>query len=212
MRTDGVLDASSDPATNESAPGRRNLFIGVALLGIVLSMLAGAFLLDRQLRPNVGVEPSVSADTAQVAPRERAISSVVDGASVPGSAASSPVLEVEAAYLRYWDVYSAALLNLDASRLGEVAIGEELGRIQEQINGLRSRNRAVRVIVTHSYLIFDVSEREAKVYDEIENRSFTVDPVAKDPPQGDDVADMEKDTYFFQKMDGGWKVVSSVRQ
>ena len=53
--------------------------------------------------------------------------------TAPATPTPTPSIEdeVEAAYLAYWDAYSAALLNLDASLAEGFAAGEELDRIRE---------------------------------------------------------------------------------
>jgi hypothetical protein len=119
---------------------------------------------------------------------------------------------VEQAYLRYWDVYAAALLDLDASWLGEVATGDELRRIQEEIATNRQRGNAVRVDVAHSYVIVDVTSDEARLADEILDKSFTVDPVTKNPPRGSNAGKTVRDLFVLKKVDGTWRVASSTRE
>jgi len=92
-----------------------------------------------------------------------------------------------------------------------VASGDELRRIQDEVDGVRKQHEAVRVVVEHHYFVFDATTTQPKVYDEIQNRSFTVDPVTKQGT-GSDASDLEKDTYFFDRVDGTWKVARSSRQ
>ena len=67
-------------------------------------------------------------------------------------------------------------------------------------------------MVEHHYFVFDVAAAQAKVYDEIHDGSYTVDPITKQPPQGPDQRDVYKDIYYFEKTDAGWKITKSVRQ
>lgn len=225
------------------APLQRSYWpVALALLGLVVAMLGAAFILNRQLRPPVGIQPtSGSAPPARVEIPSSVVTATtvienptpVTQATAQLGAAASPPAEtsvpttgpvglstpeltdqqvVEQAYLRYWEVYREALLQLDTSRIPEVAADEELQRIHEEVEGFRHRGQAVRATVTHRYFVFDVTEREAKIHDEIFDRSFMVDPVTKEPSRGPDSGSLVKDTYFLKKMDGVWKVIKSVRQ
>jgi hypothetical protein len=56
-----------------SEPGRPYWLVGLALLGLVLAILGGAFMLDRQLRPRVEVSGSSGRETTRAGanPTER---------------------------------------------------------------------------------------------------------------------------------------------
>lgn len=204
---------------NENPDGtRRSLLIGLGLLLLVLLILGSAWVVNARLRPATEIvqvpestSPVPAAATPQTSspPAASAIAPPLAGMATP-----DPELEraVEQAYLRYWERYSEALETLDTSRVPEVATGEELARIQEEVESVRQKGQAVRVDVSHNYVIFDIEPDEAKVFDEILNRSYSIDPVTLSPSQGPDVTDLEKDTYFFTKVDGVWKVTKSVRQ
>ena len=218
----------SAPERNDEPPPARSYWpIGFALLALVLAVLGAAFVLDRQLRPRVDVQPAVPAAAEavdSVAPTQAptAVRSAppaapppsAEGSVTAGRPADDPrlVQEIEDAYRRYWEVYSAALFNLDTSRLAEVAADDELQRIREEIENLRRRNRAVRAVITHSFLVVDVTESEAKVYDEMRDSSFLIDPVTKQPPEGPDARHLEKDIFYYRKVEGTWKVIKSLRQ
>jgi hypothetical protein len=122
--------------------------------------------------------------------------------------AEQDVLE---AYTRYWDAYSLALLNLDASLVEGVATGDELQRIREEVASLKSQGRAARVVVTHKPVVIEASRSEARLLDEMVNNSFFVDPVTKDPPAASGSGVLLRDTYYFQHVDGRWMVVRSTR-
>jgi hypothetical protein len=205
-----------------SEPGRPYWLVGLALLGLVLTILGVAFILDRQLRPRVEMQP-VAAEigeepSALVAAEGRPGQTPTPPSAAPAAVAATPTAdprllqEIEDAYRRYWEVYSDALFNLDTSRLLEVATDDELRRMREEVEDFRRRNRAVRAVVTHSYLVVDVTASEAKVYDEIRDSSSLIDPVTKQPPQGPDAGQLSKDIFFLRKVDGTWKVIRSLRQ
>lgn len=207
--------------------------VAAGLLGIIVVLVVGGFLLNSRSRGNTGaaggpivsaaVSPAASAGSAAILanstappPASSAGSSTpasANASAVPSSSSNSPLeQEVTAAYEHFWDVYSNAVLQLDSSQLSQVATGEALQQLQAEVDALRKRNRAVRVVVTHHYMVFNVTTTQATVYDEVNNQSFTVDPVTKQPPQGSSQSDIEKDTYFFQKADDVWKVARSTRQ
>ena len=145
-------------------------------------------------------------------PAPTATATVAPTQTPAATATVSPEEEVETAYLRYWDVYSQALLDLNPALVERVAAGEELRRIQEEIDGLRSRGLALRVDVSHNFVILDMTSDSATLLDEITNNSFYVDAETKEPGQGSGSGEILKDTFYFQKMDGDWKVVRSTRQ
>ncbi len=239
MKGERVLEGSPVEGQVGSQPRPRFWLIGLVMFGIIVVILVGAFLLNRQFRPRVGIEPVATPlassqaqaratpvvavqPTAQPSPTAPAASTptIVPITQAPSGAApvakptADPAVakEVEQAYLKYWQVYGDALLSLDTSRVPDVAMDEELRRIQEQVDSFKQRKQAVRVDVSHRYFVFDVSGDDAKVYDEITNRSWAVDAVTKEPSKGPGESDLEKDTYFFKKIDGTWRVTKSVTQ
>jgi len=120
--------------------------------------------------------------------------------------------EVSQGYLRYWDAYSQALLNLDATLVEDVASGERLQLIRDEIEGLRSQGLALRTVVTHNPVILQASESSAVLYDEIVNNSFYVDPQTQDPPVAPGSGEILRDTYYLESTNGQWMVVRSTRQ
>jgi hypothetical protein len=199
--------------------------VAVGLLGVIVVVLVSGFLLNKQFRSRVGVEQGnavgiaspASAAVADIGADRTAASALPITSGAPAAASTAGVSdplaqEVTSAYEHYWDVYSDAVLRLDASQLSQVSTGQELNEIQSEVDGLVKRNRAVRVVVEHHYFVFDATGTQAKVYDEVHNQSFTIDPATKQPPQGSQQTDIEKDTFFLSKADGVWKVTSSVRQ
>ncbi len=239
MKGERVLEGSPVEGQVDSQPRPRFWLIGLVMFGIIVVILVGAFLLNRQFRPRVGIEPVATPlassqaqttatpvvatqPTAQPSPSPTAASTptIVPITQAPSGAAPVPkptadpavVKEVEQAYLKYWQVYGDALLNLDTTHISDVATGDEQKEMQAEVEKFRSRNAAVRVRVTHSYLIFDVTDTDAKVVDDILDRSFTVDPVTKQPEDASSDGSHVKDIYFLKKLDGVWKVTKTLRQ
>lgn len=132
--------------------------------------------------------------------------------SAPTPQARSVEEEVEAAYLAYWDAYSRAVLDLDASLVAPVAAGEELTGIQQEIEGLRRQGVALRIVVQHEIAVVDLSERSATVLDRYVNNSFAVDAQTKNPPSAPGSGNVIQDVFSLERRDGRWVVVRSVRQ
>lgn len=132
-------------------------------------------------------------------------------ASVAPTAAASVEDAILADYMRYWDAYGDALLNLDESLVEGVAKGAELERIHEEIADLRSQGRAARVVVTHNPVVVEVSGTSARLLDEMVNNSFFVDPVTKEPPVASGSGEVLRDTFELELVNGDWLVVRSTR-
>jgi|SRR5581483_1919843 len=195
--------------------------VALALFGVAAVLLVAGFLYIRQSRPNFGVQSQPITSVAAFAAPASTIPSIASQPSAVASAlavalsatsADPRAQDVANAYQHYWQVYSDALLNVDSSHIADIATGDEATRIQSEIDGIRKQKEAVRVVVKHSYFVFDVTATQAKVYDEITDGSYTVDPVTKQAGNIPTDTNLEKDTYFFEFLNGGWKVTKSTRQ
>jgi hypothetical protein len=132
----------------------------------------------------------------------------------------SPALEAEVAdaYLHYFDVTSEALLNLDPSRLPEVAAGATLAGLEQGIAEDSAQNRALETHVQHDFAVLMVQGDEAVVADQYRDGSVFVDPKTHEPlagqviPASPEQAPLVKVLYHLQRMDGVWKVVRGERE
>lgn len=192
--------------------GRRFWVVGLALLAAVTVLLAGAFVLNDRLRPQVGTRP---------VPTNEVASSKATSVAAPALATSSPASlpvansplerEIEAAYLRFWEVRSEAFLNQDTTRLSEVMSGAELARTEQQIDELKAQGRAARIVVEHRIAFLEVGETEARLYDEYLNKSYLVDPQSEQAIQTPGPGGTAKVSYELQKIEGAWRVVDGMR-
>lgn len=95
--------------------------------------------------------------------------------------------EVEAAYLRSWDVYADAVYNLelDEEALAEVYAGEALSLRRQEIERRESERRASLVRVEHNYQVVVTSGSTAEVIDNFINHQVRIDAATKAPVEPD---------------------------
>jgi hypothetical protein len=138
----------------------------------------------------------------------------------PGTLATPTVdqaAEIAAAYEKYFDVTSQALLNLDGSQLDQVAAGQSLAGLQQTIDQDRSKRRALQTNVEHDVYVIGYEGDDAQVADRYRDSSIYVDPTTHTPlpgevlPASPDVAPAVSVIYHMQRIGGTWKVVSGQR-
>lgn len=197
---------------------RHSVLLALGLLFAVAVLLVGGLLASRHFSGTVGTQPapSIAAPAPSAAPAAVTAPAVVASPSVSTAASAGPslrvasdplTLEIERAYLHYWDVRTQAYLDLDTSHLGEVMAGAELERMTQQIKDLQAKGRAVKVDVDHHYLLASTAADHAVVYDEYLNRSQFVDAATKQVIATSSPPATEKVSYDLQKIDGTWKVI-----
>ena len=119
--------------------------------------------------------------------------------------------EVEAAYLRSWDVFAKAALELDSTGLEHSYGGPALDVVVEEINELKSAGTPVRYEVEHDYDIHVASDGElAEVRDSYVNHSVLLDPATGEPAEPDPNKVLHE-VYLMQRIEGEWKVVDISR-
>lgn len=150
-----------------------------------------------------------------------------DGTATPSpTSGSSPIVteatdtaspsvedEVEAAYLRYWDVYADAVLNLDETGLEEVMTGAQLQRTLGEIGSLRQRGRAAMILVEHDVVVaeLDAAASTASIRDRYTNSSYEVDAETKEAVGDTAPGVVLTDTYSLVKEGEAWKVRDGIR-
>lgn len=115
--------------------------------------------------------------------------------------------QVEAAYLRSWDVYADAVYNLE---LDEEVFAEVYAEaaLEGQVNEVRRRideGRAAHVRVDHNYEVVTVTDTIAHVVDSFQNHQVLIDPETKVPIEADPNDGL---VFNFQMklLDGAWRV------
>ena len=134
--------------------------------------------------------------------------------AVSPTATPSVEQEVSKAYLQYWEIYADAVFNLDESRLAEVMMSPHLERTQREIDNLRQRGRAAKIVVEHNFVVLklDPAAGTATIRDEYTNRSYEVDAQTKDMVGQAGSGTVLTDTYFLVKDGGTWKVRDGIRE
>jgi hypothetical protein len=123
----------------------------------------------------------------------------------PSTQAQTVEEEVEAAYLRSWEVYAEAMLELDERSLSDVYGGEALSAAHREIEELREANQRARYQVEHDYTI-EVKGTEAFVVDSYINHSVTLDGQTGEPIEPDP-NNRRRQVFVLQKEGGSWKVI-----
>jgi hypothetical protein len=118
--------------------------------------------------------------------------------------------EVEAAYLRSWDVYAEAMLELDPGGLSDSYATPQLERTRADVLDRKSDGRPVRITVEHDYRIAELRDDSALVVDRYRNHSVLLDPDSKDPVEPDP-NELIVEQYTLRKVSGEWKVVDIAR-
>jgi hypothetical protein len=121
------------------------------------------------------------------------------------TAPPTPGGEVEAAYLRSWEVYADAMLRLDPARLPEVYTGAALDTRRSEIADLTSLRTPARMRVEHDYEVVVVDDTNALVLERYRDHSVLLDGTTMQPlgPDPDQTVSRE---YVLRKEVDGWRV------
>jgi hypothetical protein len=125
--------------------------------------------------------------------------------SPPSTEVQTVEQEVEAAYLRSWEVYAEAMLNLDPSGLAESYAKKALDLRIGEVAALKAKGTPARMQVEHG--IADVSVRSGAAYvtDNYTNHSVVLDPETKEPAEPDPNTSVSR-TYTLERIKGTWRV------
>jgi hypothetical protein len=129
----------------------------------------------------------------------------------PSTEAPTVEDEVEAAYLRSWEVYAEAVLELDPSGLEESYAGTALQVERDEVARLKGANTPVRVRVDHDYSIAMTGDDKAIVTDAYVNHSVLLDPSTRTPSEPDPNKQVT-DLFAMTRIGGKWKVTHIERR
>jgi hypothetical protein len=122
-------------------------------------------------------------------------------------APATPEEEVEAAYLKSWDVYAKAVRDLDPSGLEEAFARDALATITNEVAELKAANTPVRVDVDHNYTVAITEDgKVAIVFDDLINRMVLLNGDTGEPLEEPD-GKVLKRAYQLEVVEGAWKVV-----
>lgn len=119
--------------------------------------------------------------------------------------------EVEAAYLRSWDVYAEAVRTFDVSRLAEVYTGRALEIVVAEVARLNEANTPIVVKVEHSIDV-DLRGDVATVIDHYVNRNYRIDGDSGDPIDDPNDPGTYVESYTLKKVGETWRVDTIERQ
>jgi hypothetical protein len=114
--------------------------------------------------------------------------------------------QVEAAYLKSWDVYADAVRTFDTSKLATVYTDKALTLRLDEVARLRADDTPARTVVTHRITKIDLLKPgEAVVHDDYENHSVLLDGKTGAPIEKDPNAVVSRQ-YAMRNVEGVWKV------
>ncbi len=173
---------------------------GAVALALVVAACSSS---DPEATPTTPAEPVGTDSTTTTTAPERPASTTTTGydpASIEG--------QVEAAYLRSWDVYAEAVYNLqlDEEALAEVYAGEGLINVRTEIDGRIGDGRAALAKVDHMYRIAVTDDTTASVLDELTNHQVLIDAKTKDPIEVEP-NQVQVLNFVMNRIGGQWRVV-----
>jgi hypothetical protein len=158
-----------------------------AALALTLAACAGSSD-DAARSPSASINPEPAAES-----------------STTTTQALTPEQEVEAAYLKSWDVYAKAMRSLDDSHLEEVYTDDALSLRRDEIGRLRAANTPARMKVEHNYSVQVLEEGRAVVVDAYRNHSVLLDAMTGEPAEPDPNEIVQR-KYDFVKEGGRWLI------
>ena len=180
-------------------------FRGVTLC-LVLAVAAAACSDDGGTSSSTTTASTPETTTSTTAPEREpsTTTTTFDPATVEG--------EVEAAYLRSWDVYADAVydLVLDEAALAEVYAETTLENLTQEIRDRAADGRAALVRVEHNYEVSVIDESTALVVDAYRNHQVLIDPETKEPVEADPDEELLY-SFTLRLIDGAWRVAKVER-
>lgn len=109
--------------------------------------------------------------------------------------------EVEAAYLRSWDLYRRAVRELDPAGLEDIYADDALAVILREVDRRRGERRPVRVDIDHAYRVELLGAGRAVVFDSYRNHSVALDGATGEPAE-EDPNEVLTEAFTFERRDG----------
>lgn len=116
--------------------------------------------------------------------------------------------QVEAAYLKSWDVYADAVYNLhlDEAALAEVYADPYLSTVRSEIQRRIQEGNASQVDIDQRYSVHVVDATTASIVDQYRNHQVRVDPETKVRVEQDPDEEIT-DLVTLHLIGGAWRVV-----
>lgn len=118
--------------------------------------------------------------------------------------------EVEAAYLRSWDLYARAVREFDPAGLEGVYADDALLVVLREVERRRAELRPARVEVEHSYRVQLLGAGRAVVFDTYLNHSVALDHASGQAVE-EDPNEVLTEAFTFERRDGAWMLTSAAR-
>jgi hypothetical protein len=126
-----------------------------------------------------------------------------------GTSDEETIAEVERAYLRFWEVWTSANVDLDPSLMAEVTTGHLLELFVEELQELKAKDEPARIAVEHNYEIVLLGPDVASVEDRYVNHSVRIDSETLQPIEPDPNVPVRK-SHTLRKVNGQWKVAEII--
>lgn len=180
---------------------RRVVTRGVGLLLAVLALAPGC---SGDSSDKADAQPT-DVTTSTSPPRPTTTTSTI-------YAAGTVEAEVEAAYLRSWEVYSEAVytLVLDEEALASAFAGGHLPIVRTEISDRMRNRRAAFVDREHNISVEVITPDQAVVTDDVVNHQVLIDAVTKEPIE-QDPNDVYTDLVVLERTGGIWRVTKFER-
>lgn len=128
----------------------------------------------------------------------------------PADAETALEQEVEAAYLRSWEVYAAALRSLSTAGLEESFAGPALDSTIAEVNRFAQAGTPVMVKMDHAITLRNGPGDLVTITDRQVNRSVYIDRATGRPTESAP-AEVRLFTYSFKRVEDAWRVVAVER-
>ncbi|MEX2293626.1 MAG: hypothetical protein WD691_07530 [Acidimicrobiales bacterium] len=175
---------------------------GVTAGCVVLAMVVGACSGSDDAAPAT-TAARVTTTTVPVRPTSTT-TTIYDPATVEG--------QVEAAYLKSWDVYAEAVYNLelDEQAFADVYADPLLGVVLSEIGSRIDDERAALVRVDHDYSVQLTGLMTAAIIDTYQNHQVLIDPISKEPVEPDPNETIT-DAFTLRIVEARWVVFDQQR-